>query len=120
MRDLLDRETQDMWAAEAVALFCYQVKMWLGAFAAVLGGLDMLVFGERVGENALTVRARICDELGFLGSELKGKRDAASEGLISAAISRVTVRVIRTDEERMIAKTFNSLFSTKAENAANR
>jgi acetate kinase len=109
---------QDMRATEAVALFCYQVKRWLGAFAAVLGGLDMLVFGEGVGENAPTVRARSCDELGFLGSELKEKRDAASEGLISAAISRVTVRVIRTDEERMIAKTFNSLFSTKAENAA--
>ena len=73
MHDLLDREMQDMRAAEAVALFCYQVKSWLGASAAVLGGLDMLVFGEGVGENVPTVRARICDELGFLGSEPQRK-----------------------------------------------
>jgi acetate kinase len=82
MRDLLDREMQDMRATEAVALFCYQVKRWLSAFAAVLGGLDMLVFGEGVGENAPTIRARICDKLGFLGSELKEKRDAANEDLL--------------------------------------
>ena len=76
MHDLLDREMQDMRAAEAVALFCYQVKSWLGAFAAVLGGLDMLVFGEGVGENAPTVRARIWDELGFLRDK------AANEDLL--------------------------------------
>jgi acetate kinase len=89
MRDLLDREAQDVRAAEAVALFCYQVKKWIGAFAAALGGLDTLVF----------------DGLGFLGIELETKRNAANEGVISAAASRVAVRVIRTDEERMIAKT---------------
>ena len=105
MRDLLDRETQDVRAAEAVALFCYQVKKWIGAFAAALGGLDTLVFAGGIGENAPTVRARICDGLGFLGIELEAKRNAANEGVISAAASRVAVRVIRTDEERMIAKT---------------
>ena len=104
MRDLLDRETQDVRAAEAVALFCYQVKKWIGAFAAALGGLDTLVFAGGIGENAPTVRARICDGLGFLGIELEEKRNAANEGVISAAASRVAVRVIRTDEERMIAK----------------
>ena len=52
MRDLLDRETQDVRAAEAVALFCYQVKKWIGAFAAALGGLDTLVFAGGIGENA--------------------------------------------------------------------
>jgi acetate kinase len=105
MRDLLDREPQDVRAAEAVALFCYQVKKWIGAFAAALGGLDTLVFAGGIGENAPTVRARICDGLGYLGFELEEKRNAANEGIISAAASRVTVRVIRTDEERMIAKT---------------
>jgi acetate kinase len=105
MRDLLDRETRDVRAAEAVALFCYQVKKWIGGFAAVLGGLDTLVFAGGIGENAPTVRARICDGLGFLGIELDEKRNAANESVISAAASRVAVRVIRTDEERMIAET---------------
>ena len=88
-----------------VALFCYQVKKWIGAFAAALGGLDTLVFAGGVGENAPAVRARICDGLGFLGIELEEKRNAANEGVISAAASRVAVRVIPTDEEWMIAKT---------------
>ena len=105
MRDLLDRETQDVRAAEAVALFCYQVKKLIGAFAAALGGLDTLVFAGGIGENAPAVRARICDGLGFLGIGIDEKRNAANEGVISAAASRVAVRVIRTDEERMIAKT---------------
>ena len=104
MRDLLDRETHDVRAAEAVALFCYQVKKWIGAFAAALGGLDTLVFAGGIGENAPTVRARICDGLGFLGADLAEERNVANEGLISTAASRVAVRVIRTDEERMIAK----------------
>jgi acetate kinase len=105
MRDLLNRETQDVRAAEAVALFCYQIKKWIGAFAAALGGLDTLVFAGGIGENAPTVRARICEGLSFLGIELEEKRNVANEGMISAAASRVAVRVIRTDEERMIAKT---------------
>jgi acetate kinase len=105
MRDLLDRETQDVRAAEAVALFCYQVKKWIGAFAAALGGLDTLVFAGGIGENAAEVRGRICDRLEFLGIEVDEKRNAANEGVISAAASRVAVRVICTDEERIIAET---------------
>ena len=105
MHDLLGRETQDVRAADAVALFCYQVKKWIGAFAAALGGLDTLVFAGGIGENAPEVRARICDGLGFLGIELEEKRNAANEGVISADTSRKTVRVIHTDEELMIAKT---------------
>jgi len=104
MRDLLDRETQDGRAAEAVALFCYQVKKWIGAFAAALGGLDQLVFAGGIGENAPTVRARICEGLGFLGIELEETRNAANEGVISTAGSRVAVRVIHTDEELTIAR----------------
>ena len=105
MRDLLKHETQDVRAAEAVALFCYQVKKWIGAFAAALGGIETLVFAGGIGENAPAVRARICDGLGFLGIELEEKQNAANEGVISAASSRVAVRVIRTNEEQIIAKT---------------
>jgi acetate kinase len=104
MQDLLDCETQDVRAAEAVALFCYQVKKWIGAFSAVLGGLDTLVFAGGIGENAPTVRARICEGLGFLGIKLDEKQNAAGHGVISAASGRVMVHVIRTDEESMIAK----------------
>src|SRR5664279_5280290 len=91
MRDLLEHESGDVRAAEAVALFCYQVKKWIGAFAAALGGLDTLVFAGGIGENAPPVRTRICDGLGFLGIELQEKRNAANEGVISAADSRVGV-----------------------------
>ncbi len=105
MRDLLEYEKHDERAAEAIALFCYQVKKWIGAFAAALGGLDTLVFAGGIGENAPPIRARICEGLGFLGIELEEKRNAANESLISAAASRVAVRVLHTDEERMIAKT---------------
>jgi acetate kinase len=99
MRDLLDCETRDVRAAEAIALFCYQVKKWIGAFAAALGGLDTLVFAGGIGENAPTVRTRICDGLGFLGIELDQKRNVANEGVISSDTSRIPVRVIRTEEE---------------------
>jgi acetate kinase len=109
MRDLLEREAHDVRAAEAVALFCYQVKKWIGAFAAALGGLDTLVFAGGIGEHAPAIRARTCDGLGFLGIELDAKRNAASEGVISAAASRVAVRVIRTDEAWMIATSVSRL-----------
>lgn len=104
VRDLLDREGRDARAAETIALFCYQVKKWVGAFAAALGGLDTLVFAGGIGENASVVRARICEGLGFLGVTLDAGPNAANAGVISAAGSRVTVRVIHTDEEYMIAR----------------
>jgi acetate kinase len=104
LRDLLARETADIRAAEAVALFCYQTKKWIGAFAAALGGLDTLVFAGGIGENAPLIRARICDGLGFLGVELDHGRNAKNASLISPDAGRVKVRVIRTDEELMIAR----------------
>jgi len=104
MRDLLEQETHDVRAAEAIALFCYQVRKWIGAFAAVLGGLDTLVFAGGIGENASIVRERICDGLGFLGVEMDLKRNAQHASMISSDAGRVDVRVIRTDEEIMIAK----------------
>lgn len=104
MRELIAHETQDVRAAEAVALFCYQVKKWIGAFTAALGGLDTLVFSGGIGENAPPVRERICDGLGFLGIELDLQRNAQSAVLISPDAGKVNVRVIHTYEELMIAK----------------
>jgi acetate kinase len=104
MRDLLAREADDVRAAEAVALFCYQAKKWVGAFAAALGGLDTLVFSAGIGERSTSIRARVCQGLGFLGLELHDGRNAAHAAVISADGSRVTVRVIPTNEELMIAR----------------
>jgi acetate kinase len=104
MRDLLALQGEDVRAAEAVALFCYQVRKCIGAFAAALGGLDTLVFTGGIGENAPEVRARICDGLGFLGVELAEDRNRSNGPVISNDASRVTVRIVRTDEESMIAK----------------
>jgi acetate kinase len=104
MRGLLAREAADVRAAEAVALFCYQAKKWIGSFAAALGGLDTLVFAGGIGENCPSIRARICEGLGFLGIELNEARNAENAPVISAQTGRVTVRIIRTDEELMIAR----------------
>ena len=104
MRDLLKREATDGRAAEAVALFCYQAKKWIGSFAAALGGVDTLVFAGGIGENAPVIRARIGDGLGFLGVKINPKRNAKNAPLISPNGGRIRVRVIHTDEERMIAR----------------
>jgi acetate kinase len=104
MRDLLDREAHDVRAGEAIALFCYQIKKCIGAFAAALGGLDTLVFAGGIGENAPKVRARICEGLPFLGIEIDDDRNAANSDVICVPGGRVTVRVIRTDEELVIAR----------------
>jgi acetate kinase len=116
MRDLLAQESQDTRAAEAVALFCYQAKKWIGAFAAALGGLDTFVFAGGIGENAPQVRARICEGLGFLGIELSESRNAETAQIISTDASRVTVRVIRTDEDLMIARSVKHLVKASAVN----
>ncbi len=104
LRDLLGREATDDRAADAVALFCYQIKKWIGAFAAALGGLDTLVFAGGIGENSSVARSRICEGLAFLGIQFDEVRNAASEPVISTDASGIPVRVIRTDEEIMIAK----------------
>jgi len=104
LRDLLARERRDVRATEAVALFCYQATKWIGAFAAALGGLDTLVFTAGIGENAPLIRTRICDGLGFLGIALSTTRNANNAPVISRQAGAVTVRVIRTDEELMIAR----------------
>jgi acetate kinase len=110
MRDLLDHEKCDVRAAEAVALFCYQAKKWIGSFSAVLGGLDTLVFAGGIGENAPLVRLRICEGLGFLGMRVNESRNAENAAVISESESRVSIRVIHTDEELMIARSVVRVF----------
>jgi acetate kinase len=103
IRDLLAREAEDVRAAEAVALFCYQIKKWIGAFAAALGGLDTLVFAGGIGENAAAVRERVCEGLQYLGVRMDPARNARGASLVSHDAGAVAVRVIRTDEESVIA-----------------
>jgi acetate kinase len=117
MRDLLAQEPEDIRAAEAVALFCYQAKKWIGAFTAALGGLDTFVFAGGIGENAPPVRTRICEGLSALGIELDESRNAQSAGVISTDASPASVRVIRTDEELMIARSVCRLLEPNAANA---
>lgn len=109
LRDLLACETEDIRAAEAVSLFCYQIKKCIGAFAASLGGLDTLVFSGGIGENSAVIRARICDGLNFLGIEIDEKCNVANVNVISTKTSRIIVRVMHTDEEVMIAKSVCSV-----------
>ena len=104
MRDLLAKESTDIRAAEAVALFCYQAKKWIGSFSAALGGIDTLVFAGGIGENAPLVRSRICQNLGFLGIELDESLNEQASPVISSNGSRVKIRIIRTDEELMMAR----------------
>ena len=105
MRELLSREDKDARAAEAVALFCYQAKKWICAFTGVLEGLDAFVFSGGIGENSWQVRERICAGMGFLGIELDPRANAAHADVISSGNSKVRVRVIRTNEESIIAQT---------------
>jgi len=114
VRDLLACEAADVRAAEAVALFCYQAKKWVGAFAAALGGLDTLVFAGGIGGNSPSIRARICEGLGFLGIELNEPRNRENAPVISAQNGRVAVRIIRTDEELMIARSVSRVLGLGA------
>jgi acetate kinase len=107
-RDLLAREAADPRAALALAVFCRQARKWIGAFAAVLGGLDTLVFSAGIGEHSAPLRARICAGLEHLGVALDPARNAEHAPVISAAASRVVVRVIPTNEELILARALSS------------
>lgn len=104
MRELLAREQTDLWAAEAIETYCYNARKTLGGLVAALGGVDRLVFTGGIGEQAAPIRQRIADGLGYLGLALAHDRNTANAPIISADESRVTVRVIPTDEEAMIAR----------------
>jgi acetate kinase len=102
MRDLIARRNTDTRAAEAVDLFCYQAKKWIGSFAAAMGGVDTIVFAGGIGEHSHEARAAICDGLAFLGVEIDAAKNVANAPVISTG--GTTVRVIATDEEIMIAR----------------
>jgi len=104
MRQLLEREATDKRAAEAIAMFCYQIKKGIGSYAAALGGLDTLVFAGGIGEHCAEIRSRICEGLEFLGADLDEARNAKHEPVISKDGTRVNVRVIRTNEELIVAR----------------
>jgi acetate kinase len=113
MRELLEREAYDGRSAEAVALFCYQAKKFLGALAAALGGLDALVFTGGIGEHAAPVRERICKGFEFLGIRLDPERNEAHAPVISSDDSSVSVRVVPTDEDLMVARHTRRLIGQK-------
>jgi acetate kinase len=104
MRDLLQREATDPSSAEAIAMFCYQARKYIGAYAAVLGGLDALVFTGGIGENAAIIRERICSGMDFLGITLDPAENASNAPVISKTKMPVTVRVIKTNEDLVIAR----------------
>jgi acetate kinase len=104
MQTLLERREQDQRAALAVDAFCYQARKHVGALAAVLGGLDTLVFTGGIGEKAAAIRSGICDGLGYLGVELDDAANAAHAAVISAPGSDCVVRVEPTDEDLVIAR----------------
>jgi acetate kinase len=104
MRILLEKSISDSRATQAVQMFCYQVRKYIGAYAAALGGLDTLVFTAGIGERAAEVRAKICLGLEFLGVELDSAANERHDGLISPGGSRCSVRVVKTDEDLMIAR----------------
>jgi acetate kinase len=116
VRQLLKVEATDNRAAEAIELFCYQTKKWIGSFAAALNGLDTLIFSGGIGENSPEIRARICQGLQFLGIELDKEKNLTNEPVISADISTVSVRVIPTNEELMIARSVCHLLKYNIKN----
>jgi acetate kinase len=108
------REATDPRAAESIDLFCYRAKKYLGAYAAALGGMEVLVFTGGIGEHAAAIRERICAGLEFLGIRIDAARNQANAPLISEDDSRVKVRVIKTNEELMIARHTIKLIAARA------
>ena len=111
MQDLLSKETIDQHAADAIELFCYQARKFLGSLVAVLGGLDTLVFTAGIGQHAPSVRSRICEGLEFLGIRLDSELNNSNASVISTEESPVQVRVMKTNEEIMIARYTNDVIS---------
>jgi acetate kinase len=109
MRDLLAREGADEGCRIAVAIYCYEIKKRIGAYAAALGGLDVLVFSGGIGEQAPVVRSRICSGLEFLGIDLDPAANSENAAVVSTSQSRVAVHVIPTDEEVVMARAAHDL-----------
>jgi acetate kinase len=108
MRDVEEAAAKGNLRAQlALAVFCYRIRKYVGAYAAAMGGLDAIVFTAGIGENSPVIRERVCRELGFLGVELDEAKNASERGRavdLATASSRVRVLLIPTNEERMIAR----------------
>jgi acetate kinase len=111
MREILERQDRDDNCRLAVSIYCYEIRKRIGAYAAALEGLDGLVFSGGIGEHAPAVRARICEGLAFLGVEIDMAQNAANAPVISTDRARVSVRVIRSDEEFIIARDAGNLLT---------
>jgi acetate kinase len=112
VQDLLTRENSDPHAAEALEMFCYRARKFIGALAAAMGGLDTLIFTAGIGENAVPIRQRICKNLEFIGIRLDPARNESNAPIISCDGSAVTVRVMKTNEALMIARHTQKLLGT--------
>ena len=104
IEELMKTKNSDPRAEEAVEMFCYQVKKYIGAFASVLGGVETIVFSGGIGANSPAIRERICQGLQFLGVQLDFARNVSNEQIISDQSSTVKIRVMKTNEELMIAR----------------
>jgi len=112
MEELLDKEATDSKSALAIQVFCYQAKKQIGALAAALGGLDLLVFTGGIGANSPGIREHICRDMNFLGIELNPRANLKNQETISLNTSRVAVRALPTHEELMIAKAVHQIINT--------
>jgi acetate kinase len=115
MKTLLEQRQHKPYAAQAVELFCYQLRKYIGALTAVLGGLDTLVFTGGIGERAAPIRWEVCRGLAYLGIALDPQQNAVHAEVISTPQSACTVRVIPTNEDLMIARHTRTLLFPTAE-----
>jgi acetate kinase len=113
MQELIKREMDDPQAKEAITVFCYYVKKFIGAYAAAMGGLDLLVFTGGIGENSAIIRERICRDMDFLGIEIDNNRNVNHHDVISVENSKVMVFALKTNEELIIAEHTCALINTK-------
>ncbi|WP_454802116.1 acetate/propionate family kinase [Mucilaginibacter phyllosphaerae] len=116
VRELLKAENDDPKAAEALQVFCYTARKFIGSLAAGLGGLDQLIFTGGIGENSATIRTRICEGLEFMEIELNQTKNKDNSPLISTNASRVKVQVIKTNEALMMARLASNLLMDKKNN----
>jgi acetate kinase len=104
LRDLLEAQDTNPKARDAVDLFCYSARKALGSLVAVLDGVETLIFTGGIGENAAFPRASICEGFHHLGLEIDPTANEQNRAIISSPTSRVTVRVMKTNEELVIAR----------------
>ncbi|HUA36177.1 MAG TPA: acetate/propionate family kinase [Candidatus Binataceae bacterium] len=113
VKTLLEKRRAEPAADLAIKIFCYQIRKQIGAFAAALGGLDLLIFTAGIGERAPEIRSEVCAELEHLGIVLDAEKNGLNSDTISSIASRCIVRVIRTNENLMIARHTRALISTE-------